>query len=63
MKAERKKSYTFRLGTHINNQLTALASNYHMDRTAMLEYMITVWGSMWLENEKKVLDGNGDTEA
>lgn len=29
----------------------------------MIEYMITVWGSMWLENEKKVLDGNGDIEA
>lgn len=53
MKAEKKKLYSFRFGTHINNQLSNLAAHFKMDRTEMLEYMITVWANMWVEQENK----------
>lgn len=62
---ENKKVYSFRLDKHRSNTLSMLASKYHMDRTSMFEYMIDVWGSMWVEKtedaEKEVLDSNGDT--
>lgn len=51
MKVEKKKTYSFRFGTHINNCLSNLAAKYKMDRTEMLEYMITVWANMWDANE------------
>ena len=65
MEKERKKSYTFRFDAHTNNTLTTLASKYHKDRTAFLEYIISVYGAMWLtpENEKKVLDERENSEA
>lgn len=60
MKDERKKLYSFRFGSHVNNQLSMLASNFHMDRTEMLEYMITVWATMWTEKPEE--QENNETE-
>lgn len=49
MKEERKKTYSFRFGSHTNNNLTKLASAYHMDRTQVLEYLISVYSAMWID--------------
>lgn len=64
MKAEdRKKSYTFRLSHQTNNDLSKLAAGFHLDRTAMIEYMIAAWAHMWVytedtSNEEKILDAS-----
>lgn len=67
MKSEdcRKKSYTFRFSQKISNDLSKLAAGFHLDRTAMLEYMIVAWANMWIENkdEEKVLDSSEDSGA
>lgn len=54
---ERKKAYTFKFGSHINNQLSNLANHFKMDRTEVLEYMISVWSTMWVESEEKKNNG------
>lgn len=46
---DKKKAYTFRFSTHTNNNLSKLASAYHMDRTQVLEYLISVYSAMWVD--------------
>ena len=50
----KKKTYSFRLSEHTSNNLSKLASAYHMDRTAVLEYIIGVYSAMWVEGEEPV---------
>lgn len=46
---ERKKAYTFRLSQHTSNNLSKLATAYRMDRTQVLEYLISVYSALWVE--------------
>ena len=54
MAHEKKKMYSFRLSQKTSNQLTNLASQYHKDRTELLEYMIDVWASTWNDDGSKI---------
>lgn len=56
---DKKKLYSFRFSHKINNDLSKLASAFHIDRTAMLEYMIVAWANMWVyEREGNECDEN-----
>lgn len=56
MAHEKKKMYSFRLSQKTSNQLTNLASQYHKDRTELLEYMIDVWASTWNDDGSKICE-------